>query len=212
MTMKNHVVFFAAFLVLSSAATFAALASPATISSITCSAGTCTVTTSAAHNIGSTDPGFCILSSSVTADNICGAASTVPTGTTFTVVSAVMVACASTCGTAQPAPVFMLSSSRAEFGQQLVSACMWAYVTSPVPISGGTSQCSARFSGNLQSEVNAAIAAGSWVEYVVSVGFSNSATVPTIQQYFQALQFSYQLQTVQPGGVSGRMCDVTGCN
>jgi len=190
----------------------AQLKTPVTISTITCSAGTCTVTTSAAHSIPLNDPGFCILSSSVTADNLCGTASTVPTTTTFTVVSASMAACSSSCGTAQPAPVFMIQSSKPQFGQLSVTACMYVFVSAGVPISGGTSACSAQFTGALQTELNAAIAAGSWVEYDQTTPFSNSSTLATVEQYYQALQYSYQLQQLAPGGFSAHECDVTGCN
>jgi len=190
----------------------ATLATPVTISSVTCSAGTCTVTTASAHSIPLNDPGFCILSSSVSADNICGAASTVPTSTTYTVVSATMANCSSSCGTSQPAPVFMVKGSTPSFGQLNVSACLFVFVTSGIPISGATSNCSGQFSGALQTQVNAAIAAGTWVEYEQTHAFSNSSTAATIQQFFQALQFSYQLQQLAPGGFTGKQCDVTGCN
>jgi hypothetical protein len=106
----------------------------------------------------------------------------------------------------------MLKSSSPQLGQQNVTACVWVYVTTGIPVSGGTSGCAIQFSGSLQSEVNGAIASGAWVEYQLSAGFANSATVATIEQYFQAIQFSYQLQAVQPGSVSGHQCDVTGCN
>lgn len=190
----------------------AQLATPVTISSVTCSAGTCTVTTATAHSVPANDPGFCILSSSVSADNICGTAATVPTTTTYTVKSATMAACSSSCGTSQPAPVFMISSSQPQFGQLNVTACMYVFVQTGVPISGGTTNCSAQFSGALQTQINAAIAAGTWVEYDRTTPFSNSATLATIQQYYQALQFSYQLQQLAPGGFTAHQCDVTGCN
>lgn len=201
----------AIFLLLSASA-FAVLATPVTNNSITCSAGTCAVVTASAHNVSSSDPGFCILSSSQATDNICGTASVVTDATHYSFLSSTGVTCSSSCGTSQPAPVFMLRSSAPQFGQQNVSACMWTFVTTGIPISGGTSGCSAQFSGALQTEINAAIAAGSWVEIADTVGFSNSASVSTIEQYFQALQFSYQLQAIAPGNVSGHECDVTGCN
>jgi hypothetical protein len=207
--MTKHI----ALLLLFTASAFGSLATPAPISSVSCSAGVCTVTTSSAHNVSPGDPGFIILGSSVSADNLAGTAASVVDGTHFTVNSTAMANCSSSCGTAQPAPVFILRSSSASFGSQNVSACMWIFVTNGAPISNGTSGCSAQFSGNTQTEINAAIASGSWIEVQQSVPFAQNANLGTIEQYFQALQFSLQLaQGFQPGGVTGHECDPTGCS
>jgi hypothetical protein len=89
---------------------------------------------------------------------------------------------------------------------------MYVFVTTGLAVSGATSACAAQFSTTLAGEINGAIAAGSWIEYDATEAFSNSATVATIEQQFEALQFSYQLQQIAPGGASGHECDVTGCD
>jgi hypothetical protein len=106
----------------------------------------------------------------------------------------------------------MLKTATPQYGEQNVSACIWVFVQTGAPASGATSSCSAQFSGALQTEVNGAVASGAWQEFVVGASFANSATIPTMEQYFQAIQYSYQLQAIQPGGPSGHECDVTGCN
>lgn len=191
---------------------FASIATPANISSIAVNGSTVTVTTATAHNVSSSDPGFCILNSSSTPDNVCGTATSITSSTVFVFSLSGATACASSCGTAQPAPVFMLKSSTPQFGQLSVTACMYVFVTAGVSISGGTSQCSGQFATALSGEINTAITNGLWVEYVATTPFSNSATLGTIEQYFQAMQFSYQLQQLAPGGFTGHECDVTGCN
>lgn len=201
------------FLLLCSSA-FATLATPSAISSITVSAGVATVTTSTAHNLAANNPGFCIVGSGQGADNICGTA-TITNSTVFTVNSATMMACSSSCGTSQPAPLFVLRGQQPTFGVVSASGCMWTFVTTGVPIQNGVSGCSSLLPANIQTEVNGAVASGQWIEQQFSRVYAGNVTLPTIDNDLLALQLAYQnaqSAASAPGGFAGKECDVTGCN
>lgn len=194
---------------------FATLATPVTITSVTCAAGVCTVTTATAHSIVSGNPGFCILASSIPADNICGTANTVPLTTTYTVNSALMAACASSCGTSQPAPLFVIRSSVPSFGQQNIIGCIWTFTATGAAQAGAVSSCSSVLPSNIQSGANGAIAAGTWIESPVNRSFPASYTAVTIMNQLLDLQSAMQIAQAAasaPGSTMGRQCDLTGCN
>lgn len=194
---------------------FATLATPASISSVTCAAGVCTVTTSSAHSIAAGNPGFCIVGSSIPADNICGTAATIPLTTTYTVNSAVMAACASSCGTSQPAPLFVIRSSVPSFGQQNIIGCIWTFTATGAAQAGAVSSCSSVLPSNIQSGANGAIASGTWIETSVNRSFPASYSAVTIMNQLLDLQLAMQVAQAAasaPGSPTGRQCDLTGCN
>lgn len=193
---------------------FASLATPSVVGSITVSNGTATVTTSIAHNLAANNPGFCITGSSVSADNVCGTA-TVTDATHFTVANAAMLACSSSCGTSQPAPVFVLRGQQPSFGVITAQGCMWTFVSSGVPIQNGVSACSSLLPAAIQSAANGAVASGQWIEQQFARAYPGSVAITTIDSDLLALQLAYQnaqSAASAPGGVAGKECDVTGCN
>jgi hypothetical protein len=196
-------------------AAYSSVATPVTISSVACTSGVCTVTTSSAHSVAANNPGFCIVGSTQTADNICGAAASVPLSTTYTVNSATMTACSSSCGTSQPAPLFILRTSQGGFGLQTILGCMWTFTPTGAAVSGAVSACSAVLPSNLQTEVNAAIAAGTWIEQPINRAFPASYSATTILNQLLDLQLAAQVAlaaATAPGSDAGLECDVTGCN
>lgn len=188
-------------------------ANPVSITSIAVSNGVATVTTSAAHNIASNNPGFCIDSSSQSADNICGAA-TVTSSTTFTVNSGSMAGCVSSCGNARPAPFFVLKGQSPNFGIVTVSGCMWTFVATGAPVTNGVSACSSSLPSSIQSAANSAVASGQWIEQQFTRQYPAGVTVPTIENDILALQVAEQNAQAAanaPGGVTGVFCDAVGC-
>jgi len=201
---------------------FGAASTPVTISSITVSSGVATVTTSAVHNIPASNPGFCIKGVvAQTVDNVCGTAATVPTTTTFTFnapAGVTLVACASSCGTAQPAKNFLIAGNPITnlLGLQNVTVCVWNYIQTPLPVPNENSSCSsAETDATLLSEENGALASGSWFETTLTLTFASSDTRAQIEQEMQRIQFAMQLAIasgIQPGRDRGTFCDAVGCN
>lgn len=202
------------FVACASIASFGTLATPSAISSISVSGGVATVTTSVAHNLVANNAGFCIVGSAQAQDNICGTA-TVTDSTHFTVNSSTMVACASSCGTSQPAPLFVLRGQQPSFGVITASGCMWTFVANGIPAPNAVSACSSILPSAIQSEVNGAIASGQWIEQSISRPYPGNVSLPTIDNDLLALQLAYQnaqAAASAPGGIAGKQCDVTGCN
>lgn len=194
-----------------------AASTPVSVSGITCTSGTCTVTTSAVHNIPSTEPGFC-LQGGPAADVLCGTVASVPTTTTFTVVSATMATCSTSCGTAQPAKQFLILGDPITntLGVQQVTACVWNFITTPLPISGATSSCStAEPNATLLTSENAAIASGVWIEALITLQLAQTDPRAQIEAEFQHIQQARQSEfasKIQPGRDLGAFCDAVGCS
>lgn len=195
---------------------------PVTVNSISCSAGTCTVTTVSAHNIPANNPGL-LMAGGPAGDVGAFTAATVPTTTTYTVVSSTMVTCSSSCGTAQPGPNFIILGNpfNGQLGLQSVTVCYWNYIQTPLPIANKTSACSAAFNSSVSpgtaalSSINTALAAGIWFESSFTLNFASSDTRAQIEQEFQRVQFAAQNQIVagiQFGRDIGTICDAVGCN
>lgn len=215
--MKKTILLFA-LLLLSAGAAFAAASSPVTVSSVTVSSGVVTVTTATAHNIPANNAGFCLQGSSVGVDILCGTAATVPTSTTFTFNSSTALACASSCGTAQPAKNFLVLGNplTGTLGIQQVTVCVWNYIQTPLAFPNRTSACaSAETNATLLTSENGALASGAWDETVITLTLASSDTRAQIEQEFQRIQFARQLAIaagIQPGRDTGTFCDAVGCN
>lgn len=209
----------------------AALATAVPATSIACSAGTCTITTSAAHNISISAPGGCFIAggSLPAADVICFTATSVPSGTTFTLNQSLFpyanfVACASSCGTVQSASQFIGFSTAQTLpvGIEQSLVCLWSFVQSPIPTPNASSACSnADFSGvsYALSEINGALSSGAWKEYIVIDSVSGSSTNANIEQEWQRKWFNVQQfynagtpTFIQPGALNGILCNTGGCN
>jgi hypothetical protein len=194
-----------------------AASSPVTVNSISCTSGTCTVTTAAVHNIPANNPGLTLQGGP--AGDIGGfTAATVPTTTTFTVVSSTMVTCASSCGTAQPAKNFLILGDPLtnNLGFQTVTVCVWNYNQTPLSAPNFVSACSlAEPSAPLLSAENGALASGAWTETFIVLTFASSDTRAQIEQEIQRMQFARQTAIsagIQPGRDTGTFCDAVGCN
>jgi hypothetical protein len=194
----------------------ASMATPVTVSSVTVSNGVATVVTAAAHNIPSNNAGFCIVGSTVTQNNICGTAASVADSTHFTVNSSAMQACASSCGTAQPSRLFLITGGTPGNGVQNVTYCLWTFTPTGIARSGATTTCAAaETNANLLAGENAALAAGQWIETVYTQPFPSNNSASTIQNYILGQQFSLQLAlnaASAPGAITGKSCDAVGCN
>lgn len=209
----------------------ASLGTPVTISSITVSSGVATVTTSSVHNIpNANNMGFCILGVvTQTVDNVCGTAATVPSTTTLTFNAPngiTLLACASSCGTLQPSPLFVVKGNifGCIVGKQCVTYCEYNFVAVGLPLSGGTTNCAGAFTtsafganaSTILSEMNAAIAAGQIIEtFHSSEQFPSSYNATQIQNKILDIQFADQVAlgaSNGPGSFIGKACDVTGCN
>jgi hypothetical protein len=211
-----------ALLLVSSVLAFGAASTPVTISSITVASGTATITTSTAHNIPSTNAGVCLQGVSVAVDILCGTALTVPSSTTFTMSAtqgnATMLACASSCGTAQPAKNFLILGNPllGALGLQQVTVCVWNYIQTPLAAPNRTSACaSAETNSTLLTSENTALASGTWDEVVITLTLASSDTRAQIEQEFQRIQFARQTAIsagIQPGRDTGTFCDAVGCN
>lgn len=209
------------FLLFSAALAFATASTPVAVSSISCSAGVCTVTTGTAHNIPSNNPGFA-LQGGPAADQLAGTAITVPTSTTFTFNSSTATTCSSSCGTAQPGKNFVIFGNPFAFalGLQSVTACVYNYISTPLPIAGKTSACASALTAsgdnaNLLAAENGALASGAWIETTVTLNLASSDTRAQIEQELQRVQFAAQLQIaagIQPGRDTATFCDAVGCN
>lgn len=213
--MRNFLLFC---LLLSGLQASGTLATPVTITSITVSNGIATLNMPSAHNIPANNPGGCILGSSQSNDNICFAASTVPTSTSLTIASASMTACSSSCGTVQPAQLFLVKNGQPGLGTQSAFYCMWTFTPNGAAItgSGAITGCASQIgNATLLNEVNAAIAAGNWIEQDFQPALPSTYTPSSIENYVLAQQFSAQLALAAasaPGSIAGKTCDVTGCN
>lgn len=217
-------------ILLFSLASFASTATPVTISSIAVAGTVATVTTSTAHSIPSNNPGFCILGVTVqTVDNVCGAAATVPSSTTYTFnfpTGVTILACASSCGTSQPAPLLAIrgNATSCALGSQCVSFCEYVFAPVAVPLANATTACASAFTtaafgsnaATVLSEMNAALASGQIVErFQPSLPFPALYTVTSVQNKILDIQLSDQTAFAAanaPGLFTGHPCDVTGCN
>jgi hypothetical protein len=204
------------FLFLFSARAFAITATPTAISTMTFAAGVLTVN-STAHGLAANN-GFCILGSSVAADNFCGTVLAVTNANTFTTKLSTGVACAATCGTVQPAKLFLIAGDpfQPAQGQINVTYCIWNTTATPLPVANGTSGCAnGETNATLLNEENSAIAAGTLIETHETRNFPGNWDITKVFNFLLDLQLSKQIAiaaAAQPGRDTGRFCDTVGCN
>jgi len=197
---------------------FATSSTPVSVTTVTISSGVATVTTSAPHNIPANNAGFCLQGSTVSQDVLCGTAASVPSSTTFTFNSTTALACASSCGTAQPAKNFLVAGDPLtnSIGLQQVTVCFWNYILTPLPINNRTTGCAAaETNATLLTSENGALASGGWFETQMTLTFAATDTRAQIEQEFQRIQFAMQnaiAAGIQPGRDTGTFCDSVGCN
>ncbi len=220
-------------ILLSAVVAHAALTTPVTVSSITVSGTVATVTTATPHsipNVAGGNTGFCILGVvTQTVDNVCGAAATIPSTTTYTFNfpnGITILACAASCGTGQPATLFVIkgNSLNCQLGKQCVTFCEFNFAAVPVPISGATTSCASAFTVSafganavtILAQVNAALVSGQFIEIShPAEKFASTLNSAQLQAELQNIQLADQNANGAAnslGGFIGKACDATGCN
>lgn len=179
---------------------FGANATPTAVSSMTVAGNVGTVN-STAHGLA-VNQGFCITNSSQTADNVCGVVATVPTANQFTFDLSGLVACASACGTAQPAlQAIVLSESAPDQGHTGVRYLLWLTTTQPCPGPAASQWVAANGSGGASQAENNAIASGMWVEKVKSQVFPSNSSAVALESFLQndwAMEQQALANNIQP--------------
>jgi hypothetical protein len=159
-----------------------------------------------AHGLSAVTPsGFCISGSSVPQLNVCGVVSTATTNSfTFLMIGA--PACASSCGTVLPAKRTIWLRTDTISGGYNVSFLEWVVTTSPA---GGKTSA---WSGASAAE-NAAVSAGTFIEYQKSQIFTNGTTLAQAETWLAndwASTQASQTSSVQPGTFTGNFWDGVG--
>lgn len=178
----------------------AAVATPTAVSTITVVTSTVTVN-STAHGLA-VNQGFCLSASAV-----CGVVAT-STANSFTFTQAAFTACASSCGTVQPAKkVVWLQTTNVNGGYQ-VSYLLWETTITPVVNSSLTSA----WSGASTAEVNA-IKAGNVIEIPGIIFFPTGTSLASAESTLALIYSTAQgalAASVQPGAFFGNYLDGVG--
>lgn len=197
----------AAFLLLSALPLFAANATPTAVTTITVASSTVTVN-STAHGLA-VNQGFCLSAPA----NVCQVVVT-SAANSFTFTQSGFTACASACGTVNPAPrVIVLTTDVPQQSRMVVHYLLWLTTQQPV---AGPSISSWKASGvslGASQAENNAIAAGWFIEKQGQLDVANGTAVATLQTLLLnawTMEQQSQASNAQPGQWYGQVLDPAG--
>lgn len=173
-------------------------ATPVAVSTVTVSGNVVTVNTGAAHGLNA-GQGFCTTGSSVPSEVLCAVVGSTPTATSFLYNFPAVVACASSCGTVQPAKKIVILQ---ESHYQAIITIMLLFWN---PNRSGilSAHQASMWAGSSAAE-SAAIANGRMFETSKSVILPDNATKAQRQQViaaaWQAVQAEFD-NNPQPAGL-----------
>jgi hypothetical protein len=179
------------------------------ISTTTVSGQSITVNTSATDGFSAANGGQGVCLSSPA--NVCGVVTSTPTGTQFVLLVAgtTPAACASSCGTASPAPQVIVLSTSTTQGFTTWTWLNWVTTQQPCPGPAASGWASANGSSGATAAQISAIKNGLFIEHSRSLTLASSTVIATVETLIQSDYSTDQASAAQPCQFYGFTFDPT---